>query len=401
MIKKILILFLLWKLSIFLIALGSAPLLKNEFIFIPQEHRFRSFIQASPLIRTFANFDGASYLTIARDGYLSSQLGYFPFYPWVIKFFSQFTRILFQHTYFVLLAEVISNVAFLFALILFSKMLALDKQKKIGLLLLLIVFLFPTSFYYGAAYNDSLFLLFATLSIYLGRKKHWVLASIIGGIATLTRLNGLALFFFLLAEYFLQMNPDTQFLKKKLNVKAWIQALQKTFSLRKILQDKLIAVFLIPLSFIGYLSYIHVQFGSFYRLFSSMEAWDQDKITFPLQVIWRYIKIIVLYPTFKFNYWIAALEFFSVLLYCFALWYAYKKIRFSYWLFAAVSLLIPWLTGTFQGMPRYGLHLYPLFLALALILQDKSRTVKAIYFALSTLLLVTLLTLFTHGYFVA
>ncbi len=155
------------------------------------------------------------------------------------------------------------------------------------------------------------------------------------------------------------------------------------------------------LFFVGYLLYIQIHFKDWNLLFTTMKIWGQDKLIFPLQVVWRYIKIIFLYPTFQLNYWVSVLELMIVLFYIVVIIYGYKKIRLSYWFFSVISLLIPAFSGTFQGMPRYGLHLYPLFLTIALFLNNKSLKVKVAYCLISILLLLFCLTLFSRGYFVA
>ena len=318
MIKKIILLFLVWKISIFTVTSVFIPVIADDFVFVPREHRFYTPIQSNDLIRRFANFDGMSYLKIARDGYFSSELGYFPLYPILIKFFSQIPLTFFNHRFYVITAEVLSNIAFMLSLIVMYKIMRQDKIQNIFTLLVFVVLLYPTSFYFGAAYNDSLFLLFATLTLYLSRKKRWILASIFGGLATLTRLNGLALVFLILGEYVIQTNGNKKLFAKKFVYQTWISAIKRSFSFKKMMKEKIIGVLLVPIAFIAYLAYINIQFGSFYTLFSSMDRWGQDRIIFPPQVIWRYIKIIFLYPTFKLNYWIAVLETSSVALYCFA-----------------------------------------------------------------------------------
>jgi Gpi18-like mannosyltransferase len=247
------------------------------------------------------------------------------------------------------------------------------------------VFLFPTSFFLGSVYNDSLFLLLASLTLLFARNKRWVIASIFGGLATLARLNGLALLPFICVEYLTQFYKDGKVM----------------WDVRAMIKDKIYAFCLIPMSFFGYLYYINSTYGSWTLVFTSMKAWNQDKITFPLQVFWRYFKIIVLHPTFKLNYWIAALEVSAVFLFIGLLIYSFKKIRFSYWVFFAVSILIPSLTGTFQGMPRYGLHLYPFFLSLTLFFEKKDNRLLFGYFTICILLELILVALFTRGYFVA
>ena len=58
-----------------------------------------------------------------------------------------------------------------------------------------------------AAYNESLFLFFMLLSFYAMRHRSWWLAGLFGGLATLTRSLGLALFVIFLYEFIRQVFP--------------------------------------------------------------------------------------------------------------------------------------------------------------------------------------------------
>lgn len=321
-----------------------------------------------PALWGWGNFDGNHYIGIAMRGYGGYEHPFFPLYPWLIKFVADLGL---QP---LLAAEIISFSAKLLFLLVAIKLLALDGKRKLILLFATVIILFPTAFYYSAAYNDSLFLLLATLTIYLARKRRWVTASIFAVLATLARLNGLVLAVFIVLEYLLY---------------------------RKINTSKIYFVFLIPLTFIGYLLYVHLNFSSWQLVFSDMSVWGQDRMIFPLQTFWRYFKILVLYPNFTPAYFTAALELSFVVGYIFLLIRFFGRFRMSYWFLMFFSILLPGLTGTFQGMPRYGLHLYPFFLMLTIMISKWKPTKKMVYFAISTALLLLLSIMFVHGYFIA
>lgn len=391
MLKKILLLFLSWKALVLFFAYLATLLL-------PFKEFPKSFI-ADPVfgrnlpyfVWIWGNFDGFHYISLAKYGYTVFQHAFFPLFPLLIRSLNVFG----VHP--VIAGQIISNISLFLSLIVSYKLLSLDGKKKQFLLFGLILILFPTSFYFGAVYNDSLFFLLATTSLYFARKRSFFLASLAGALATLARLNGLVLIFPIVFEYlsFRDKNPaDTWNITK---VKEEIQR-----EIRKLIpSEKIYFVILIPLAFLGYLLFTQINYESWSKVFSSMSVWNQDKIIFPLQVFWRYIKILDSFDFSNHVYHVALLEFFSVFLYIGLLIYSYKKIRFSYWLFFAVSILIPSLTGTFQGMPRYGLHLYPLFLSILLLLEHKSIRTKLIYFAISLFLLYYCLSFFTRGYFIA
>lgn len=367
--RNLIISILLWKATTLLFAALATRILPLQLAYtIWRDPQYKNFGFYLPyLVSIWGNFDGFFYLAIARDGYLSGQQPFFPLYPFIIRFIA-----LRYSLPFVLSAQIVSLASFLGALIVIARLLAHDKKLSLFPLVIAVILTYPTSYSYTAAYNDALFFFFATLTLYLGRTKNFVWAGIAGAAATLTRLNGLALFPFLLIEHGLPLHPR----------RIW-------------------AVMLIPLSMLGYFIWINGQFGSWQTLFTTMSVWGQEKITFPVQVVWRYLKIFFLNPPATLSYWVAMVELGSVVLYVWALLWSIGKIRLSYWMFFATSILIPSLTGTFQGMPRYGLHLYPLFLVLALFLSKQSRLGKTIYFLFALALLFFCIVLFTRGYFIA
>lgn len=382
--------FLIWKIVVLLIALISS-------LIIPLDPTFTIFrdlnnIDLPYFVWIWANFDGAHYISIARLGYQTLEQPFFPLYPLFISLLNSFFSL-----NFVIAAILISNGAFFLSLFFMGKLYLADVGKRSLNIFFLAIILFPTSFFYGAVYTDALFLLFSLLTIYFSRKKQWVLASITGGLATLTRLNGLALFIYLFAEYVISHNDQ----KLLWNYKKILTLAKSSFSKEKILSSKVYALILIPLSFIGYLAYVHLLFKDWTLTFTTMDIWKQSSITFPPQVFWRYLKLLTLWNFDRVDYWVSILELLFVFFYLFIFLYSFKKIRLSYWILFAFSILIPWLTGTFQGMPRYGLHLYPLFLTITLLLDKKSILIKLIYFIISLILLFIFVALFTRGYFVA
>lgn len=366
--KKILTLFLPWKLLTLFFGIIALSIPLNTAL-RPYPVIFSQGLH--PIVWSLANFDGSHYLEIALRGYMDLEYGFFPLLPIMIKALESVTAIPF-----LISGLIITNTAFFGALFVVRKLAILDGLKKHVVLFTFAILTFPTSFYYGAVYNDSIFLLLACLTIYYGRRGNWWPAGLFGALATLARLNGLALFWFLLVEYYVQSG-------KKLNLRV------------------LLASSLVPLAFMGYLFFVQQKTGSFMNVFSSMQVWNQDKLVLPPQVVWRYIKIVFLHAEMSLSYWVAVAEFAAISWYTFILFFSWKKIRLSYSVFFALSLLIPSLTGTFQGMPRYGLHIYPFFLGSILFLKEKNIFIKLIYFTLCIVLMGIFTSLFTRGYFIS
>jgi hypothetical protein len=251
--------------------------------------------------------------------------------------------------------------------------------------------------FYGAVYNDSLFFMLASWSIWQARSKRWVLASVLASGAVLARLNGLALFGFLLAEYW----THTLSVQKTWQpATLWTHMKDVINNPQELVRSGIWAVLLIPLSFLSYLGYIQYQFGDWQKLFATMSIWGQSSATFPLVVVFRYAKIFVSVSPLSLTFWVALVELAFVTLYsALAIW-GWGKVRLSYWLLFVVSILIPWTTGTFQGMPRYGLHIFPFFLLLALWFHQAKRWQKIEYVISCVMLAVFIIGCFTRGYFV-
>jgi len=76
---------------------------------------------------------------------------------------------------------------------------------------------------------------------------------------------------------------------------------------------------------------------------------------------------------------------------------AFRKMKFSYWLFSALAVILPTLTGTFSSMPRYALMAFMLFPFLAVRYK---KDIKLIIIA-QAFLQVVLLSMFIRGYWVS
>lgn len=385
--QYILTLFLFWKIILYTVIFSSNVLIPAASMLKHFDPDYKFNTHTPIAIWVWSNFDGKYYTDIARRGYFGGEEPFFPLYPILIRYVHDITKIRYLVS-----GQIVSNLAFLAALVLLIKLLAIDGKKSLAYLFFLIIFLFPTSYYYSAIYNDAPFLAFASAAILFSRKRQWLAACIAGSLATATRLNGLALFFFIMVEYLVS---------DQWNMGQWRLWVSKLADIRQLIADKIIAVTLIPLTFLGYLAYIQITSDHWTDLFTSMKPWGQDKVILPIQVAWRYIKILFIHPNFSYAYSIAAAEFAAVVLYAVLLIFFWKKIRLSYWVLFFLSILIPSATGTFQGMPRYGLHLYPFFLTLTMAVDRFPSIWKWAYFILSFAGLVTFLALFSRGYFVA
>lgn len=348
-------------------------------LFIPLQEGYlgKQIIPHGPYLTwIWANFDGRHFINIATQGYQHTNFAYFPLYPLTISLAGYVLP--FSHLY---LGIGISLAAFLFALVYVYKIVLLDFSKNIALWTIIFLAIFPLSFFYNAVYTDSLFLALSVASFYFARRNNWLVAGVLGFLAATSRLSGVVLAPALLVEWFLQYKGKNLF------------TLNNAFS-------ALLAPALTILGTIAYMIYLQVNFGDFLLFQKSMSAWNQEGFVFPLQVIVRYLKIFWSVDPSLLVYWVAVLEFVSVILYFALSYYVSKKVRLTYGIFMFLLLILVPFTGTFAGTPRYLLHLFPAFIALACVTSGKAyaRRVVLLFFLIMGFILSAL---FTRGYFIA
>ena len=407
MLVNILFLWLFWRLFLFFISFVGARL----FIFSPHFPYSDIFLIPSSLpvwFWSFANFDGVHYLTIIDKGY-SAQFTqvFFPLFPLLvslINFVLPFISPLF-------LGIVLSSLLFLLFLFIFNRLLKLDFNKKTTIWTLLFLLFFPTSFFFGAIYTESLFMVLMVLSFYLARKKRWILAAVIASFSSATRLIGIFLLPSLLWEQYQSQDKikNQKFLSvqagkiKNRGIKFKLQDIFLRICDFVIFSLKSPFLYIVPLGLVAYMIYLQLRFGDFLYFWHAQPVFGAQRsgsgvILFP-QVVWRYLKILTTVSWKLQIYWISLLELVSTIMAVFLLIFAQrKKIRSSYLIFSWLSLIIPTLTGTLSSMPRYILVIFPIFIVLGLV---KGRLLKSAILAFFITLLIVLTTLFTRGYWVS
>lgn len=375
---KIILLFLTWRFLLFLVllfAIHTVPLGSPDRFLGGGPVNYR----IAPEVFAWANFDGEHYLSISIFGYKEFEQAFFPVYPMLLSFFakpfsSDLFSLLFNST---IVGLLISNVSFLLALILLFKLILMDFPKKVAFTTIIVLLLFPTSFYFASVYNESLFLLLAVSSFYCARKKRWFLASVFGFIASATRVFGFLLLPALLLEAYQQ--------KMKFSKVFWM--------------------ILIPFGLIAYMTYQYLTVGdplAFYHLQERVGEQHQQGIVLLPQIYYRYIKMLLTVDYSQPIYQTIILEFaVGILFFLLPIYGYFKKIRLSYLIFAMLGFLLPTIQGSFSSLPRYILILFPSFLALALWINGVQKPLKFIVYFCLCLMLLLEATLFFRGYWVA
>lgn len=363
--------FILWRLGLFFVAwLGE-----NFLSFSPRFPYSDIFLLPSGLPHwfwSFANFDGVHYLTIAIRGYAAqfTQV-FFPLYPLLMNLIHTLTTI-----DPIIIGLIISNLFFFLSLYLFYKLLAFDYRRGNIKWILLFLIMYPVSFFFGSIYTESLFMFLTFAAFYAARKKRWMWAGVLAGLASATRLTGI---FLLPALWWEWRKSDSKF---------------------SIFHSPLA---IIPVGLLSYMLYLQINFGDFLYFWHAQPVFGAERtgggIIFLPQVLWRYFKILTTVSFPSETFLISSLELVSTVGAILLLLIAYfKKIRPSYLIFAFLSVLVPTLTGTFSSMPRYTFAAFPIFIILGML---KSRLIKIMLLTFFTVLLVILTVLFTNGHWVS
>ena len=374
-IKEIFKLVLGWRVLIILIALPAMFLL-------PPRTRFTSLTEKPSvgiIFSMWSNFDGLHYLDLAQFGYgyqhkTDMDYAFFPVYPWTVRTFNLFGNYLASGLF-------LSHVYLILALYFLYRLTALDFTKKVSRLTIMVILLFPTAFFFGSVYTESLFLLLTVLTFYLIRRQHFFLACVVAAIASATRITGIFLWPSIIYEFWLMYGKD---IKKSVNFSAlWL--------------------LLPPLGLFSFMRFQYLKTGDplfFFHIQSVFGGRTVDKLILLHQVFFRYFKMLI-FTDWDPLYFTVVLELFSAVLIVTALIIFFRRIRFSYWLFVLLSFLLPTFSGTFMSMPRFTLVLFPVFMVMAFWIEKQHPFIKYRLYATCIVLSILSIIFLTRGYFVA
>ena len=373
--KKILLMWLVWRLVLFLLAYLAPLVFSYQGSFVAPESLLNYGLP--DWLARWASFDGVHYLTIAKEGYKTVDLiqAFFPLYPLLI----QGVDLVINNA--LISALLVSNLASVVMLMVWYLVLSPHLGEKRTWLSMILLLLFPSSFFLGAAYNEGLFIIFVLLTFYFFEKKQWPLASLMIALASATRVVGIVLVPATVLALFWQN-------KGKIDWRASLWLLVGSSGL------------------IVYMLYLAKNFGDPFYFLTVQERFGggrQDQLVLLPRVMWRYVKILVTARPIDWRYLIYIEELGISL---FTLWYLIKawlkaKVPLEWSIFAIGAYLMPTVTGTFSSMPRYVLVCLPVWLYIANRWPNYAKWQKLLYLTISGLLLIINSMLFIQGRWVA
>lgn len=388
----------------------------------------------------WGSWDGGHYQSIAVKGYAPHQTMWFRAYPMLIKIL-------------VLLGMpslgaglIVSHTAAFAALYYLYRLAQLDFGEGIARRAIVAALIFPTSFYFVAVFNESLFLAVTVASFYYARRDKWMLAAMLAAIAGATRVMGLATIAAVSAEYLLQRSnsagirnfvsgPTIRLVLVSLSATIslnllragnlairltsydglasflatasaiifsavapleFVEVILRRLDIGKLKSREFAYLALSPAPLLAYLIYQQLAFGSAFS-FLAYEAKSYNKVlNFPLRGPQDAIAIVVQRGLLEIGdgmRFLTYIIFFTAMVV--GLIVCLDRYRTSYAIYYFLATLIPPLSGTLMDMPRYSLTLFPFFFVVAHIRNDFLQTVGILF---SVVMLSALAMLFINGY---
>ncbi len=146
-----------------------------------------------PSWELFTHWDGEHYRNVVMKGYTyitsnkQNNIAFFPMYPLVIWLFVSIG------IPFDIVGTILSNIAFLVALLIFHKWISDQYHQSIARWAIAVMTWFPLSLFCSLTYTESFFLLFTIVALRTFENKQYAWATVFGVLATATRSPGLVL----------------------------------------------------------------------------------------------------------------------------------------------------------------------------------------------------------------
>jgi Mannosyltransferase (PIG-V) len=324
---------------------------------------------------SFERFDALWFLRIASSGYRTGDgsAAFLPLYPLAIRAVSW---VMGNRPFGASL--LVSNAAIACGLCVVYALTASERSIATARRTVLLVALFPTSFFFFAPYSESLFLLLAATTFWAARSRRWAAAGAAGALAALTRNVGIVLAPALVVEAFHQRAEG-----------------------RGSVLPGLGAAVAVVLGTLAYLAYWWTKVGDWLAPINQQANW-QRTVSSPWATLvdgtrdaFRYL------GNANGGYWL--IDWLIVVPVVGASVFALLRYRPSYSVYLWGGLLIP-LSFVFadrplMSMPRFVLPLFPAFWALAEF-TERWRIPEKVVAAVGAAGLALLVVLFVNWYYI-
>lgn len=340
------------------------------YILLTQPKYSSAPVHISVLLGSWYHWDAIRYLNIAQMGYhtLPFDLAFFPLFPLLIIAFG----FPFGPGSYLLIGMIISNLALLGTMFFLYTLASEMGDSQTGRRTLLYLCIFPTAFFFFAAYNESLFLFFTIGGFVALRRQHWWLAGLAGALSALTRSAGLIL----VAPFLYELWVQRQQIKTN-----WFTLLKAT-----------VPILLIPLGTALYCLYNWQLTGNPITFASVQWRWARF-LSWPWEGIKQNILDVFWQQPFGSFYQVHSLIDLVMTLGFLALTIlGWRKLRTSYSIWLSLLFLYVLISPSIGqddaliSNQRFVLEMFPAFITLALLGQRYTRLHQTILWAFPVLL---------------
>ena len=352
--RKVLIIFLIAKILVLSVGIISH-------YFIPEDLTYRKTVTDNIFLNPWAQLDSQAYLDIAKNGYNPEfnnglgNYGWYPFYPFLISLFSFIG--------FELAAFLISNIASFLAILALYLLVKEEFGDKIAKKSIFYLLFFPAAYFLTAMYTESLFLLLSISMFYFAKREKWLYVGILGLLLSLTRMQGILLFFPMLYMFY-----------RKNKLKAQV-----------------LTIFLIPLGLVILMGYHYSTSGDSLIFLRAQEEYSSRMISFPLLAFADSISKIISYNNFR--YFLYNFSNLSITIFLLLLSYiAWKKkyLKNEYLIYLLILIIFPMFSGTLDAMARFAITMFPAFITISMITEKEKKynTIFKIIYIIFIILLI-------------
>lgn len=312
-----------------------------------QDQGYSVFATPNPFWDRFARHDSGWYYGIASAGYSfveggRSNLAFFPLYPALMGAGGRLAGGEQQHFY--LAGIAISWISFIVTMPLLYRLARLDMPRDAAIRATTFAAVFPSAYFFGVVYSESLFFMTLVGAVLALRTRHWALAAIAGAAMTATRVNGLMF----------------------VPALAWI-AWQ---SVRPTARDRAWASAAVTASLfgIGAYSYYNYQLsGNPFEWYDSITRWGYHPGGDPVSGMYAIFHALLTRPMQFLGERMAPYDTLNAITATFAMatvpW-VWRRFGFGYALIIFLGLILPLSSGQYEGLGRYCAVLFPIPLLL-------------------------------------
>ena len=338
----------------------------------------------SPFWDAMVRHDSGWYLDIARRGYDvsgamaggRSNIAFAPVYPLLMRYVGRlFGR---SPGDFYLGGLVVSWLSFALAMVVLYRLAALDLPPRRAARAVLLTAIFPFSFFFGAVYTESTFLLFAVLAFYGFRTRRWAMGGVCGALATATRVTGILMWPSLAWIAWRMVGPSA-------NTDA---ALSPPRARRRDRLAAAAALVAATIGFVAYCAFVYRETGQPFLWADALTRWGSGyhpggaPWLAPLALVRELATHPYAFLTSNPMGVYDTLYGVTALLFVVATPFVWMRFGAAYGLFMALNLYVPLSSGAFEGLGRYCSVLFPCFIWLASLRSRRLATALIVGFAL-------------------